>query len=689
MDKYLNQHGPHSTYGLLRQIFITGWFFTPEILLTRSNTKTKNEIDWSLLDALKNACSKGVKVYVLLYEEIPQALANNSRRAQVMLEEIPGVKVLRHRSRFDRNVYWSHHEKIVVIDQKIAFVGGIDIALMRYDDSNHVLSDGNNGQNGLWKYNDYQNIRVVDFHAVEKNQTDVIDRKYVPRQPWRDVACQIFGAAATDIGRHFIERWSHARRLSGGTQYYDVLPALELQAPDRAVNQMLKNGGKMASISNLLSPTKPAGKGEKFSSNEFLVNFQKKSSQLEMKLKEESTVYRKGQGKQTSKIVIDALNNIKPAAMSVHPQPLSCVQVLRSVSRWSAGTRHESSIHAAYCNLIEHANDFIYVENQFFASAAVDDDSEMGNRVAAALLSRIVRAIRMKKKFRVVIVMPLFPGFSGEVENETGNAGPLLTVMYWQYRTISKGKDSMIEQIKKVLKETWENNVHNTKNTKDTEDTKDTKDTRKWTDYLQLFGLRTWSIMGSDNDEIIDSSSSSSSYVRIVTENVYVHSKTLVVDDRSVIIGSANINDRSMLGNRDSEMCVVMEDDSHEFGKSMRAASMHEFFANEELLNWMDDRVWKKMSDIASKNTNIYRKVLLPLPDDNIRNWKELKRIRNARTFDTTRYSPDQMKESSNTNDVSEMKEIQGIVVKFPLLFLSDEKISGGTMGNQAAFIFN
>lgn len=45
-----------------------------------------------------------------------------------------------------------------------------------------------------------------------------------------------------------------------------------------------------------------------------------------------------------------------------------------------------------------------------------------------------------------------------------------------------------------------------------------------------------------------------------VSELVYVHSKLLIADDRVVIIGSANINDRSLLGNRDSEMCLVVED---------------------------------------------------------------------------------------------------------------------------------
>ncbi|MGH0189340.1 UNVERIFIED_CONTAM: hypothetical protein FKN15_034872 [Acipenser sinensis] len=34
----------------------------------------------------------------------------------------------------------------------------------------------------------------------------------------------------------------------------------------------------------------------------------------------------------------------------------------------------------------------------------------------------------------------------------------------------------------------------------------------------------------------------------------------LIADDRKYIIGSANINDRSMLGSRDSELAVLVED---------------------------------------------------------------------------------------------------------------------------------
>ena len=39
-----------------------------------------------------------------------------------------------------------------------------------------------------------------------------------------------------------------------------------------------------------------------------------------------------------------------------------------------------------------------------------------------------------------------------------------------------------------------------------------------------------------------------------VMNQIYVHSKLMIVDDRVAICGSANINERSQLGNRDSEV---------------------------------------------------------------------------------------------------------------------------------------
>jgi len=37
---------------------------------------------------------------------------------------------------------------------------------------------------------------------------------------------------------------------------------------------------------------------------------------------------------------------------------------------------------------------------------------------------------------------------------------------------------------------------------------------------------------------------------------IYVHSKLMIVDDEYIVVGSANINQRSLDGTRDSEICI-------------------------------------------------------------------------------------------------------------------------------------
>ncbi|MGI8434060.1 MAG: phospholipase D-like domain-containing protein [Nocardioidaceae bacterium] len=81
-----------------------------------------------------------------------------------------------------------HHEKIVVIDGSLAFVGGLDATSLqgdRYDDGIHE-----------------------------------------PREAlrWHDAAVRLRGPAAADVGRHFIQRWNE---VAGEALPEPVIPAAE------------------------------------------------------------------------------------------------------------------------------------------------------------------------------------------------------------------------------------------------------------------------------------------------------------------------------------------------------------------------------------------------------------------------------------------------------------------------------
>ena len=52
------------------------------------------------------------------------------------------LQFFRHPDFFTSGVLlWAHHEKIIIIDQTLAFVGGIDLAFGRWDNECHEISD--------------------------------------------------------------------------------------------------------------------------------------------------------------------------------------------------------------------------------------------------------------------------------------------------------------------------------------------------------------------------------------------------------------------------------------------------------------------------------------------------------------------------------------------------------------------
>ena len=196
------------------------------------------------------------------------------------------------------------------------------------------------------------------------------------------------------------------------------------------------------------------------------------------------------------------------------------VQILRSSSMWSTGTPDitEHSIMNAYVKLIEESEHFVYIENQFFVSTCEIDGRKIENLIGDALVERITRAAKNGEAWRAVIVIPLMPGFQNTVDSEGGTSVRL--IMQCQYRSICRGETSIFGRLRALGIDPE--------------------------DYIQFFSLRTWGKIGPQK--------------QIVTEQLYIHAKCMVVDDRAAIIGSANINERSMLGSRDSEVASVVRD---------------------------------------------------------------------------------------------------------------------------------
>lgn len=94
----------------------------------------------------------------------------------------------------------------------------------------------------------------------------------------------------------------------------------------------------------------------------------------------------------------------------------------------------------------------------------------------------------------------------------------------------------------------------------------------------------------------------------------------MIVDDRFMIIGSANINDRSLLGSRDSQLAMIIEDPNGRIGFGSIFEFRCRIFKQHFEMNFAQcadiDNYWKKFKQIAEKNTDIYRRIFGCYPDN-------------------------------------------------------------------------
>lgn len=190
------------------EIFIAGWWLCPELYLRRPfSTNEPSRLD----HLLEMKAKAGIKIYVLLYKEVSYALKINSNYTkQRLLGLHENIKVLRYPDHFSSGVYlWSHHEKLVIIDHHVCFLGGLDLCFGRYDSPEHRVHDC---PSSIWPGKDYYNPRESEPNSWEDTMKDELDRQKFPRMPWHDVHCALWGPSCRDVARHFVQRWNYAKR---------------------------------------------------------------------------------------------------------------------------------------------------------------------------------------------------------------------------------------------------------------------------------------------------------------------------------------------------------------------------------------------------------------------------------------------------------------------------------------------
>ncbi|CAG8984041.1 hypothetical protein HYALB_00002982 [Hymenoscyphus albidus] len=726
-------------------IYICDWWLSPELFLRRPPYFNQ---EWRLDQILKRKAESGVKIFVIVYREVEAALTCNSAHTKHALQALcpkgtPGhgnIVVMRHpdhnvlENAADMTFYWAHHEKFIVIDYNLAFIGGLDLCFGRWDSHQHPLADVHpeGVSTEVWPGQDFNNNRVMDFQSVNDWKSNELSKAEYGRMPWHDVAMAVVGDCVYDIAEHFVLRWNFVKRDKYKRDgRYDWLTMEGREGPDEDLVGVQRPKHPVGDyIHHPLSPL--SGKT----------------------LGEQGTVH---------------------------------AQVVRSSADWSSGILTEHSIQNAYSELIRNAQHYVYIENQFFITATGEEQAPIKNTIGRAIVDAVVGAGKENRKFRIIILIPSVPGFAGDLREDA--AMGTRAIMDYQYKSICRGEHSIFEQIRSQgvdptkhifffnlrsydrlnvtpaikkqeeksgvkyqdvqraeAEEIMDSGIHGTNDPNDGQDTHmgqpgnikqklpfkdDTNNEKKEadTDAKRRFEAAGEESGGNRVPESSDSVAKNAMHQQPsllaekwegpqdsevdswIQEELYIHGKVLIVDDRTVVCGSSNLNDRSQLGVHDSELSIVMTDTKmiktkmggQEYEAGCHAATLRRYLWREHLgllppqeldaskdpnaqppdvpndpqenetyefvEDPLSDEVWDMWTTRATKNTEIFRQLFHADPDDYVKNFEDYdkflppKGTKSGHIYDRM-IPPDEIR--------AKLDQIKGHLVWMPLDFLKD-----------------
>ena len=569
-------------------IYIEDWWLSPELFLRRPpHYNQENRLD----QILKRKAEAGVKIFIIVYREVEAALTCNSVHTKHALQALcpegsPGhgnIRILRHpdhnplANAADMTMYWAHHEKFIIVDYEMAFIGGLDLCFGRWDSQQHPLSDVHpeGVSDEIWPGQDFNNNRVMDFQKVDDWQQNELSKAEYGRMPWHDVAMGVIGPCVYDIAEHFVLRWNFVKR--------------DKYKRDERCDWIVLEGreGEDEELVGVQRPEHPVGDYDRHP-----------YTPLNTKN-------------------LDNRGTVK-------------AQIVRSSADWSSGILREHSIQNAYSDLIRNAQHYVYIENQFFITATGEEQTPIRNTIGKAIVDAVLRAAKEGRNFRVIVILPAIPGFAGDLRDNA--AAGTRAIMDYQYKSICRGEHSIFGQLEaagvdprkyifffnlrsfdrlnktRAIKETEEKTgisyqkvqraeaeeimaegIHGSVDPEDKErdshmghrsqqkSTPDQPNTSEAIDAKQKFeeampeeeatappsvAHYAMANQGSlrDLDLTMEHDDPEMEIQNWIQEELYIHAKLLIVDDRFVVCGSSNLNDRSQQGDHDSELSIVMED---------------------------------------------------------------------------------------------------------------------------------
>jgi len=707
-------------------IYILDWWLSPELYLRRPPSQNER---YRLDNMLKAAAERGVKVNIIVYKEVEAALTLKSSHTRNYLESLhPNIGVFRHpdhvptgydfeaelRQSFSNmsintfslskasgdaikaiygtasdgvTLFWAHHEKLCLIDGKVAFMGGLDMCFGRWDTNSHPIADAHPGNLDaiIFPGQDYNNARVYDFADVDNWEQNKLDRTKSSRMGWSDVSISLNGAIVQHLADHFVDRWNYIYGEKYGIKNPGKYQALGGATGDAEAGRIAENETESGGLFGGGHPSHLFG--------------------------DLSERFNRGM----SRLMVEDDQDNGPGRVVDRDDRTAKIQLTRSCTKWSSGHDTEHSIANAYIEAITNARHFVYMENQFFITATSNEQHPVTNKIGRAMVDRIIRADREGEDFKIVVAMPAVPAFAGDLKSD--DALGTRAIMEFQYNSISRGGHSIMETLRSEggiqdpgryirfynLRNYDRINTSTTMADAEQRSGVRYEDARREHDDVVGAGYggrgeetgarwgernsqyeryqeaasrvsdQTWDTVsacymdsGPDLHSVPWNGEPDAEIDAFVSEELYIHSKILIADDSLVICGSANLNDRSQLGTHDSEIAVVIEDptpvESEMAGRPFRASKFatslrRQIFRKHLGLlpdqrcdqpndNWtsiergpnaydwdspadrlvrdpMSREFWDLWESTARTNTEVFSKVFHNVPNDHVRTWKD------------------------------------------------------------------
>lgn len=554
-----------------RFIWIADWQMAFDVELVDRGRGRHDPHNGRLIKILENIIQhKAVQVRVLLYGSVADskpgtydALVARTLNA-INNKHWPGkIIVQRQGPTSAQNDFWdySHHQKFVVVDGQVAFIGGIDLSHGRFetpefdvviDPAQRILNEAYNPCVSHVRPLTTAEQELVQLGFATPYSGFMLEEGCQARMPWQDVHIKITGPAVVDIHRNFVRRWNaHVRAqtdasmravaagaaLAGGAAVPPVQASTAKGesplAPSEIDNAWLAAHGATALLQQ--SATSQPGAA--------LVQIVRSVSSKHLRAES----YRNGRF-------------VSPDDLSLLPKVTERSAFEEALQKWQ--DKHQDNILNAMVNCIRSADNYIYIESQFFISRfgtagqprtvvtpagsftypPVDserignENDGIRNTILDALAERISAHIAAGTNFHVYLVLPVHP--------EGSIADGAIWKQHWlALASLHHGSRSLIGRIKKALVDQQ-------------------RSPSEWNRYLTVLNMRSYgvAVQYARDPKTFNENFNQEIGRYVVTEQIYVHSKLLIVDDAVAIVGSANINDRSLTGNGDTEIAAVVVD---------------------------------------------------------------------------------------------------------------------------------